>query len=222
MRKLLLAAVFCLLTSTAIMADPFVILPSGELAFTTSFTTQGVFNCTLCTSGSGTNSIVYGSGANTVTITFIGVNTTVLVGNELVPTVMGQIQVVTTGSGAEFPDNINPNVETLFFNLSVTQSSPTAGTQVRAFRSFGGGGAMFVTTFMSDWIQFPTGPNPPPFTYTNIVYTFHPFTILNTDGVVDVTADLGAVPEPASLLLLGSGLVLALLKKRSSRTDSPD
>src|SRR4026208_1382281 len=103
MRKLLLSALFCLFAAATIQAEPFVILPSGELAFNTTFSTQGVFSCQLCT-GSGTNSVTFGSGGNTVTITFTGVsNTTLLVGAIPVPTVAGQFQVTTTGSGFVFP-----------------------------------------------------------------------------------------------------------------------
>ena len=56
MRKLFLSALLCLLANTTIQADPFVILPNGELAFNTSFSTQGTLLCNPCT-GSGTNSI---------------------------------------------------------------------------------------------------------------------------------------------------------------------
>src|SRR5215212_8182499 len=129
MRKLLLSALLCLLASTVVQADPFVILPNGELVFNTSFSTQGVFTCTPLCTGSGTNSVVFGSGANTVSITFTGIDTTILVGAEPVPTVVGQIQVVTSGAGFIFPVGSNPNARFIFFNITVTQSSPTAGTR---------------------------------------------------------------------------------------------
>ena len=157
MRKLFLSTLLCLLASTTAQADPFVILPSGELAFNTSFTTQGVFTCSLCT-GSGTNSVVFGSGANTVTLTFTGVNTTILVGAEPVPTVAGQIQVVATGTGFVFPTGSNPNVQALFFNLSLTQSSPAAGSGGIGFSGFGGSTSLTLNTLISDYIIMPTGP----------------------------------------------------------------
>src|SRR5688500_833796 len=219
MKNLFLSTLLCLCAATVAQADPFVILPSGELAFNTSFTTQGVFTCSLCTSGSGTNSVVFGSGANTVTITFVGSNTTILVGAEPVPVVAGQIQVVATGTGFVFPVGSNPNVQALFFTLSLTQSSPVPASGALAFSAFGGSTSLTLNTLISDFIALPTGPNPPPFTYTGIAYSFLPFTIPNTSGTVNVIANVSAIPEPVSLLLLGSGvgMMLTMLRKKKLR-----
>lgn len=217
MRRLFLSVLFCFFVTITVQADPFVILPNGELAFNTSFTTQGNFTCALC-SGSGTNSVTFGAGPNTLTLTFIGVNTSVLVGGTAVPTVVGQVQVTTTGSGFVFPMNSNPNIPLVQLNLQVTQSSPTAGTGARAFLSGPGGGtSLGFEPFASDHIEFPTGPNPPGFSFTHIVYTFSGFTIPNTNALVDINAELVAVPEPATLLLFGSGLGVTLWRRRFSK-----
>jgi PEP-CTERM motif len=216
MRRLFLSALFCLFVTISVQADPFVILPSGEVAFNTSFTTQGNFTCALC-SGSGTSSVTFGSGANTLTLTFIGVNTTVLVGGTAVPAVVGQVQVTATGSGFVFPMNSNPNIPLVQLNLQVSQTSPTVGTGARAFLSgTGGGTSLGFAPFLSDHIGFSAGPNPPGANFTDIVYTFSNFTIPNTNALVDINAELVAVPEPATLLLLGSGLgmTLSVLRKR--------
>lgn len=215
MRRLLLSAVFCLFTAIAVQADSFVILPSGELAFNTSFTTQGTFTCTLC-SGSGTNSVIFGSGANTLTLTFNGVSTTLLVGGQAVPTIVGQIEVVVSGSGFVFPAESNPNQPLIFFSLGVTQTSPTAGTRSLLFNTDSGGGTSLLghTTF-TDYVSFSAGPNP--FTFTEIVYSFSGFTISNVNGAIDLNANVVAVPEPVSLLLFGSGMIVTLLRKRSAK-----
>ena len=217
MRRMLLAALFCLFTFITVQADPFVILPSGEIAFNTTFTTQGVFTCSVCT-GSGTNSVTFGSGANTLTLTFTGVNTTVLVGGQVVPTVVGQIEVVVSGSGFVFPTNSNPNIPLAFFTLSVNQSSPAAGTASNLFNTGSGGGtSLDVHATVVDHLSLPTGPNPSGFSL--IVYSFSNFTIPNTNAVIDLDAELVAVPEPASLLLLSSGVILPWLRRRRSRND---
>ena len=219
MRRLLIAALFCLFVSITAEAESFVILPNGEVAFNTSFTTQGVFTCTLCT-GSGTNSVVFGSGGNTLTLMFSGVNTTILVGGQSQSILAGQIQVIASGSGFVFPAEGNPNQPLLFFSLGVNQSSPAAGTGFVLFNSGSGGGTslMLHTTF-SDYTALPVGPNPPGATFSSIVYSFSGFTIPNTTSVLDINANVVAIPEPMSLLLLGSGMgmMLRLLAKRRSR-----
>lgn len=210
MRRILLSTLFCLFVTITAQADPFTILPNGELVFNTSFTTQGVFTCTLC-SGSGTNSVVFGSGGNTLTLTFTGVNTSLQVGGAVVPTTVGQIQVVASGAGFVFPSSSQP---LMLLNVQFNQSSPTVGTTNRPFISgFGGGSSLDLVPFNSDHISFPAGPNP--FSFTHIVYTFAPFTIPNTSGTVDLNAQLVAVPEPATLLLLVSGAgMIPLLRRR--------
>jgi len=212
MRRLLLSALFCLFTAISTQADPFVILPNGEFAFTTTFSTQGTFSCTLCT-GSGTNSVVFGSGANTLTITFTGVDSTILVSGESQTATLGQFQVTATGSGFVFPQfsNTQPLVT---FNLAINQSSPIVGGGTRPFVAMGGDTSLTFVPFLSDHVAIPTGPNP--FSYTHIVYTFSPFTIPNTSGIVILTAEVVAVPEPASVLLLSSGvgLMLSVFRKR--------
>ena len=220
MRRLLLSALFSLFVQISVQADPFVFLPNGELAFNTSFTTQGTFTCSLCTSGSGTNSIVFGSGADTVTITFTGVSTTVVVGGQVVPTTIGQFDVVATGSGFVFPLGQGNNQPLVTFSLGINQTSPTAGSRNINFLAFGGGTSLVFGPNLSDHITFPTGPNPPGFGFTHIVYTFPQFTIPNSDETVNLNADLVAVPEPTSLLLLGSGLGMAISIVRRRRAKS--
>jgi len=218
MKRLFIAALFCLFLSITANADTFVILPSGEVAFNTSFTTQGVFTCSQCT-GSGANSVVFGSGGNTLTLTFSGVSTSLLVSGQSQSVLMGQIQVATTGSGFVFPST-GSTQPLLFFTLQASQTSPAAGGGSIVFNSASGGqSSLFLHTMTSDYFSTPTGPNPPGANFGAIVFSFTNFTIPNTNTVLDINANVVAVPEPTSLLLLGSGLgmTLRLLKKRRVR-----
>src|SRR5918996_921035 len=64
-------------------ADPYTVLPNGDVVFNTVMTSSGAFTClrTVPCTGSGTSSITIGSGANTATMTFAGVNTSFQAGN---------------------------------------------------------------------------------------------------------------------------------------------
>ncbi len=212
MRRLLFSALFCLFAAITTQADPFVILPNGELGFNTSFTTNGTFNCTLCT-GSGTNSVVFGSGGNTVQLTFTGVNTTMVVSGASQPVTLGQIQVVASGSGFVFPTPSNPNFPLVTLSLGISQTSPSVGGTGINLIAFGGGTSLNFLPFNTNWGSIPIGPNPASFTF--IVFTFQNFTIPNTNATVPVTADVSAVPEPASVLLLtsGAGLLFSFRKR---------
>jgi hypothetical protein len=219
MRRLFLSALFCLFVSISTQAEPFFFLPNGELAFNTQYSTQGSFTCSLCT-GSGTNSVVFGSGPNTLTLIVTGVSTTFITSSQPVKVITGQIQVIATGSGFVFPTPSNPNVPLITLNLGITTTSPTAGFQSISFTALGGGTSLIFSPFLTDHIAFPVGTIPPGFGFTHVVFTFNNLTVPNTNVMMDIPAQLVAVPEPTSLLLLGSGvgMMLTMLRRRFSKS----
>jgi hypothetical protein len=204
-----------LLTPTPGAAEPYTVLPDGSIVFNTAVTTTGVFRCgglTPCT-GAGTNSVTFGSGEQAVTISFTGVNSSFVVSNVTTPVTLGSFTVSQVTPTLPFPPSVNPFVSVVGFTLSLTQTSPVEATQTKFF-GFGPGGFedLPLHEATSNYFALPAGPNP--FNY-RIVYTVSPFPFtLNGSGVTLLTADVGAVPEPTTMLLVGSGLALAAWRRR--------
>jgi PEP-CTERM motif-containing protein len=223
---LLALGVFVFFTGGA-DATPFTILPGGNLEIDTTFTSGGVFSClgTVPCSGSGTNSVVLGSGTNTVSVTFLGVSGTFPVianGGSVVP--IGEF-VTASPSGATFPIvPSSPHAPLLGFNISILQSSPAGGVSGRGYTfGEGGGGTVLPLLGESNYVQLPIGLlQPPGYHYSALVYSFdpYPFSLTTTNGVLDLEANVGAIPEPTTLLLFGTtmaGLGLARWKRRSRK-----
>lgn len=196
-------------------ADPYTILPNGDLVFNTALTTQGVFTCLapIPCSGSGTNSVTLGSGANTGTLTFTGVDTRIQVGNVALPVSLGTVEL-SAPSGFTFPAQSNPNVSVLQFDFSITHTSPVPGTASQRWFYGPGGNPTLPLLLGSSWTAFSTGPNPPGYHYTFLVYSFGSRTLPGQIG-----ADVGAAPEPATLVLLGTGLAVGAVRARRRRRE---
>jgi hypothetical protein len=190
-------------------AEPFTILPNSDLVFNVMLTTTGVFTClrSIPCTGSGTNTITVGSGAETATLTFRGVETSFQAGNVNTLVNLGVIEVAAT-PGFTWPDS-HPRVSIVNFSLSLTHDLPVPSTRTRTW-GFGPGGEPDLALLQSHggtYALLPTGPNPPGYHYTGIVYTFTPFPFtIPASGFVNINADVGAIPEPTTLLLIGSSL----------------
>lgn len=209
---------------TLVQADPYTVLPDGSVVFNTALSTQGVLLCAAASpcAGGGTSNVVIGAGEEAIAISFTGVEASLAVGNIAEPVTLGNFTVTT--SRDTFPFSGNVNVPILGFQLVLTHEQPAAGTTSRTYGLGPGGGDTLRVLTGADWLALPLGANPPGFRYTAIVYSLEPFPFsLDIDGVTPLTAEVGVVPEPGTLLLVGSGLgFAAAARRRRGRSRRPD
>ena len=206
----------CCLAASAARADPIVVT-------TTTITTAGSFTCRTIPgcSGEGTNAVTIGSGSGSATLTFHGLTSTFDVTNARSPVfTVGEFEL-NASEGFIFPTHSsNPRLPMLRFALTFTQSGPVAATGTKHWQ-FGPGGRESLTLQMGrGYMVLPIGPASD--AYSRIVYDFTPFPFTVIPGTrTPLNATVGAVPEPGTMMLLGSGLAgLVMARRRRRERDS--
>ena len=188
-----------------------------------TFSTSGTFSCDILganqtCSGGGTNAITLASPTGSLTITFHGTPSTTV--NTPTFASFGSFQVSVTGSGM--------GASNIPFALTITQTSPTVGSQTLpaifsgAFTANSGIGQITFQVFPSNitvtanigGILYSLLPSQrdiglvPPATNNGVS---------TVQGFISGSASPGAIPEPATMVLLGTGLVgiAGMVRKRS-------
>ena len=162
-----------------------------------TFSTSGTFTCAGC-SGSGTNSVTFlGGTGNALMITFTGLGSTSL--NTPTGSSFGNFQTFASGSGTISASGT--------FTLTITQTIPSAGSD------------SFSATFTGLFTASNSGSGVVNFTTTAVTIGGITYAITNNplnlvppasnNGITTVQGQItgSAVPEPTSMLLLGTGLI---------------
>ena len=162
-----------------------------------TFSTSGTFTCAGC-AGSGTNSVTFlGGMGNALMITFTGLGSTNL--NTPTGSSFGNFQTFVSGSGV-----INA---TGTFTLTITQTVPVPGSD------------SFSATFSGTFSASNSGSGVVNFTVSSVTIGGVTYAITNNplnlvppasnNGITTVQGQITSaeIPEPASMLLLGTGLL---------------
>jgi hypothetical protein len=205
-------AICALLIPLDARAEPF------EVPVTIS--TSGTFHCIEwgpCFSGAGSNQITFDTPAGTAVVTFMGLTETYFATNEESRRVtLGHFNVAAS-PGFTFPVNLaNPELPIFAFQFTAQGLSDSGGV----FWTFGPGGGTTLQQFGLN--HFSVSPDEDPSPWAGVVFETgrRPTTIV-ANSTTAFEADIALIPEPSTMLLIGTGLLGSALARRRRAQGTP-
>jgi hypothetical protein len=158
--------------------------------------------------GDGTNRITFSTDTGTATVTFTGIQETFSVTNSVSSVTLGQFDVAAS-PGFTFPTNVaNPELPIFQFRMDAQGLFDTSGL----FWAFGPGGGTTLPQQVGPF-DFSLIPDIDPSPYGGLVFAAKP-PVLLSNASTELTADVGLIPEPSTMVLIGTGLAAALARRR--------
>jgi hypothetical protein len=188
-------------------------LPNGEVGYVVDYTTTGIAFCSkYFLSGSCSvsgSSFAIRNGGSTMTVTFEGVTDNVIASNQATKQVrLGTIKTAISGSGTfQFPQTAAPNGPYMYFAILLDQLSPTFSQKYIAggylLRSGGLRPFQYSSVASFPTLSPPAGAAYGEYSFGQVLFPDLP----PVDGEYDVMASVNLTPEPATLALVGSGML---------------
>jgi hypothetical protein len=221
---LIMGAVLAVVPAAAV-ADPVRFLPGGDLEFDERISTFGSLGChnTQYAGGWDCRALADGSveirnGGEIATISFVGRDQTVAVAaNTPRPVTLGEIVGEAT-PGFTFPTLASPQWAMVSLHLQIAHGNSSAAGG--AFWSFAPGGGTSLPLLKGPFavgVELATLPDG--YEYRMLAYQFTTIASasLPSNGMTPIVADVNAIPEPGTLLLLGGGLLALRSTRRRTK-----
>lgn len=208
-----------------------VTMPNGTLAYVSDYTTTGMFTCGnqrykhfwvgSCVANG--NTLVLERNGSVATVTFEGVSGTMTARSDRANvTSLGRLSVSWSGTPLrQFPIMRNRNVPVFRLAIGFASSDPVVRGLSLNYWYFQRGNSL--QGGRQGWASVKTPPSPYPSTYSELVLSKPSYAPITTGfESLDITAGASVTPEPATIVLLATGLgAMVAGRCRQRRRTSP-